>query len=230
MAGRLNARAFVLAFVVLGLFAASADAKTKVIESKIVITSVNDDFSFNAVVKSTKGRCLPNRAIGYEVPGVSDSGTTNQDGTFVFSGDWHDFSDATSVPVKLKPGEKFGKPSKRKRCGGDTATLDVARGDDEIVNFAFDDGTDLFSGGISTSVDARCANGRAVQITHSGGTPQYEATADNLGDFSFSAGPTRPSGNYTAFIPSRAIFESTGQGNMFVSACRSDFSPAIAVP
>ena len=134
------------------------------------------------------------------------------------------------MPVKLKPGEKFGKPGKRKRCGGDTAKLDVARGDDTIMNFGFNDGTDIFSGGISTSVDARCANSRVVEITHSSGTPQYEATADNLGGFSFSAGPARPSGNYRAFIPSRAIFESIGQGNMFVSACRRYLSTPIAVP
>jgi hypothetical protein len=98
------------------------------------------------------------------------------------------------------------------------------------VNFAFNDETDVFSGGISSSVDARCLNGRVVQITHSSGTPQYEATADHLGDFSFPAGISRPSGNYTASISSRAIFEPTGQGNGFVSACRRDFSPAIAVP
>jgi hypothetical protein len=94
MNARLNARAIALAFVVLGLFAASADARTTVIKSKVVIQSVNDDFSFNVVVQSPKARCLKTRAIGYEVPGVSDSGTTGPDGTFTFGGDWHDSSDA----------------------------------------------------------------------------------------------------------------------------------------
>lgn len=230
MTGALNARAFVLAFVVLGVFAASAEAKTKEIKSKVVITSVNDDFSFNVVVESAKAKCISERAIGYEVPGVSDSGITNFDGTINFFGDWHDFSDATSVPVKLKPGEKFGKPGHRKRCGGDTAELEVGRGNDEFVDFGFNDETDTFSGGLSSSADARCINSRVVRITHSTGTPQYEVTADNLGGFTFPAGPSRPAGNYTAFIPSRAIFEQTGQGNGFVSACRSRFSPAIAVP
>ena len=85
MTGALNARAFVLAFVVLGLFAASADAKTKEIKSKVVLTAVNDDFSFTGQIESSKARCLKSRAIGYSVPGVTEKSGTNPDGTFLLS-------------------------------------------------------------------------------------------------------------------------------------------------
>ena len=229
MRGALNARAFALAFVVLGLFAGQAQAETKTIKSKVSINLVLDNFEFRGVVESGTEKCVKNRTIRYKVPNVQISNLSAGTGEWSLLGDWYFFSDADEVTVKLPESDKFGRPGHRKVCSADSAVLSASRAASTVENFAFDDPGNTFNGDISSGDSSSCVEAsRLVQVY--GPFPFLANGSSSEGSFSIGIVDQPPAGNYYAYLFTQAVeFDASANGNASVVACDDGYSETISV-
>ena len=229
MRGALNARAIVLAFVVLGLFAGQAQAETKTIKSKVSINLVLDNFELRGLVESGTKKCVKNRVVRYRVPNVQISNLSSRDGEWSLLGDWYFQSDADKVTVKLPESDKFGRPGHRKVCGADSAVLSTERAATTVENFAFDDPLDIFSGDLS-SIDPSCVEvSRLIQVY--GPFPFLLNVDSSGGSFAIASPSEPPAGSYYSYVFTHAVdFDSSANGNASSSRAATTTRPPSPSP